>query len=513
MPLPTTNLAWPPVELAQITPVLNAWSAWWTGSPDALRLAYTVGRQATIDRPSQYRGGVAGKLARFYWGRPIGDLRQTHDQTHVPLAADMARTSADLLFADPPTFRVDDKPTQARIDEAVGDYTYATLAGAGEVGAALGGVYLRVAWDKAVDSSAFLSVVNADVAWPEFSWDRLRAVTFWHVVKDTGTVVLRHLERHELDDAGIGLIQHGLYSGTPDRLGHPIPLAEHPATAGLAGGVDEFGYITSGRTPGLNVVYIPNTHPSVAKAFFGLPAAAGWGSSDLDGVEPMLDNLDEVYSSWMRDIRLGKARILLARYMLDDQGPGMGAAFNADQEIFTPLKMAAAESGDAPITDIQFKIRFAEHQATAQEWTEKIIRSAGYSLQTFGENADVAMTATEVAAKQARSLLTRGRKIRAWRPALAQIMGKLLTVDADVFGKPVNTDGLKVEFSAGSQDSPLALAQTALALSTANAASTETLVGLMHPDWDKTKVGEEVARILAEQGMAVPDPFAGPAVP
>lgn len=509
MPLPTTSLPWPPVELAQITPVLNAWSAWWTGSPDALRAAYTTNRQTVVDRPSQYRGGVAGKAARLWWGRPVGDLRQTHDQTHVPLAADMARTSADMLFADPPTFRVNDKNTQDRIDEAVGDYTYATLAGAGEVGAALGGVYLRVAWDKDVDQAAFLTVVNADVAWPQFSWDRLRAVTFWHVVKDTGTVVLRHLERHELDTNGIGLIQHGLYSGTADRLGRAIPLTEHPATEGLAGGVDEFGYITSGRTPGLNVVYIPNTHPSVAKAFFGLPAAAGWGSSDLDGVEPMLDNLDEVYSSWMRDIRLGKARILLARYMLDDQGPGMGAGFNADQEIFTPLKMAAAESGDAPITDIQFKIRFAEHQATAQEWTEKIIRSAGYSLQTFGENADVAMTATEVAAKQSRSLLTRGRKIRAWRPALTDIMGKMLEVDADVFGKSVNIDGLEVEFSPGSQDSPLVLAQTAQALSAAQAASIETLVGLVHPGWDKTKVDEEVVRIAAQQGMAVHDPFAG----
>jgi len=220
----------------------------------------------------------------------------------------------------------------------------------------------------------------------------------------------------------------------------------------------------------------------------------------------MLDNLDEVYSSWMRDIRLGKARILLARYMLDDQGPGMGAAFNADQEIFTPLKMAAAESGDAPITDIQFKIRFAEHQATAQEWTEKIIRSAGYSLQTFGEAGDVAMTATEVNAKESRSLRTRDRKIRAWRPALAQIMGKLLTVDADVFGKSVNVDGLEVEFSTGSQDSPLVLAQTAMALSTAVAASTATLVALVHPDWDDTKVKEECDLILAQQGMAVPDP-------
>jgi A118 family predicted phage portal protein len=447
-------------------------------------------------------------MARFWWGRPTGDLTQVHDQTHVPLAADMARTSADLLFSDPPTFTVKDQATQKRIDEAVGDRTYATLAGAAEAGAALGGVYLRVAWDQDVDDAAFLTVVNADVACPEFSWGRLRAVTFWHVIKDNGSTVLRHLERHELDGNGIGLIQHGLYQGTPTHLGRVIPLAEHPATEGLAGGIDSEGYITSGRTPGLNVVYIPNCEPSVAKAFMGLPAAAGWGSSDLDGVEPMLDNLDEIYSSWMRDIRLGKARILLARYMLDDLGAGMGAAFDADREIFSPLKMAAAEEGDAPITTVQFGIRFAEHQASADEWTAKIIRSAGYSLQTFGEAGDVAMTATEVTAKESRSLGTRDRKIRAWRPALVQSMGKLLSVDASVFGKGVNLDELAVAFTDGSQDSPLALAQTALALFTAQAASTHTLVAMTHPDWDDTKVKAEVALIVGEQPAPAPDPFA-----
>ena len=511
MPLPTQSVAWPPRELSQITPIVTAWSAWWTGQPDALRGVYTTAR-STVDRPSQYRGGVTGRMARFWWGRPSGDLATLHDQTHVPLAADLARTSSDLLFADPPTFRVDDKATQARIDEAVGDRAYATLAGASEAGAALGGVYLRVNWDSDVAQEAFLTSVNADVAWPEFSWGRLRAVTFWHVVEDNGTIVLRHLERHEVGSDGTGLIQHGLYSGTPDMLGRPVPLAEHHATADLVGGIDADGYITSGRTPGLNVVYIPNTDTAVSKAFLGLPAAAGWGSSDLDGVEGMLDNLDEVMSSWMRDIRLGKARILLARYMLDDLGAGAGAGFNADREVFSPLRMAAAESGDAPITTVQFAIRFAEHQATAQEWTEKIIRSAGYSLQTFGENADVAMTATEVTAKQSRSLLTRDRKIRAWRPALVEIMTKLLTVDADVFGKGVNVDGLTATFSDGSQDTPLALAQTALALSTAQAASTETLVALVHPDWEQTAIDEEVARILDQSGAAVAEPFAEPLV-
>ena len=510
MPLPTQSVAWPPAELAQISPIVSSWSAWWTGQPDALRDTYANGRK-TVDRPSQYRGGVTGRMARFWWGRPTGDLTQVHDQTHIPLAADLCRTSSDLLFADPPTFQVDHKATQVRIDEAVGDRLYATLTGASEASAALGGVYLRVNWDSEVADEAFLTSVNADVAWPEFSWGRLRAVTFWHVVQDNGTVVVRHLERHETDRTGLGLIQHGLYTGTPTALGRPTPLAEHRATAGLVTSIDADGYITDGRTQGLNVVYIPNTEPSVSKAFLGLPEAAGWGSSDLDGVEPMLDNLDEIMSSWMRDIRLGKARILLARYMLEDLGAGQGAGFSADREVFSPLRMAASETGDAPITQVQFAIRFAEHQASAQEWTEKIIRSAGYSLQTFGENADVAITATEVSAKQARSLLTRDRKIRAWRPALVEIMTKLLSVDALVFGKSVNPDGLTVTFTDGSQDSPLALAQTALALSTAAAASTETLVALVHPDWDETKVKAEVALITKQTGALVEEPFAEPA--
>lgn len=504
MPLPTTSVAWPPVELAQVTPILTAWDAWWTGQPNALQDVYSTGRATAVNRPAQFRGGVSGRLARFWWGRPVADLTQVHDQTHVPLAADLVRTSADLLFADPPTFTVDDKATQERLDETVGDRTYAALSGAAEAAAALGGVYLRVAHDPGVASAAWLTTINADEAIPEFVWGRLVAVTFWHVVSDNGSTVVRHLERHELI-SGVGVIQHGLYVGTPTQLGRVVPLADHPSTAGLV--VDANAYIVTGRTPGLNVVYVPNCEPSVAKAFRGLPSAHGWGASDLDGIEPLLDNLDEIYSSWMRDIRLGKARILVARYMLENQGPGRGASFNADQEAFTPLTMAASEDGDTPITQIQFAIRFEAHRASAEEWTARILRSAGYSLQTFGEGGDVAQTATEVTARQSRSLQTRDRKIRAWRPALTQIMGKLLEVDAAVFNKAVKVDGLKVTFTDGSQDSILVLAQTALALSTAMAASTATLVGLVHPDWDATAVDVEVALIAGAAPAPAPDPF------
>lgn len=509
MPLPTTPTAWPPKHLEHITPVLTTWSAWWTGDPTSLTNAYqrNTGRPAT--RPSQQRGGVVGALARFWWGRASLDLTQGRDQTHVPLAADIARTSADLLFSEPPGVKVDDKTTQGRLEDVLSDSLFATLTGAAETGAALGGVYLRVVWDHTIANEAFITVVPADEAVPELAWGRLRAVTFWSVVATDGQMVTRHLERHELNTAGLGLVQHGLYVGTAEQLGRAVPLAEHPSTAPLAMSVDALGFIVEGRTPGLAVVYIPNTEAVAAKAFRAIPAAKGWGASDLDGVEPMLDNLDEAYASWMRDLRLGKARLLVAKYMLDDLGAGYGAAFNQDAEVFTALKMAASEDGDAPITEVQFDIRYAEHQATVLEWTNRIIRSAGYSTGTFGENGDIAATATEVIARERRTLMTRGRKIRLWRPALAEIITKLITVDADVFKRSgMDPTGLKLEFPDGIWESPLQAAQTAQALSVAGAASTRTLVALAHPDWDEDVVDKEAALILAEKGTPVADPFA-----
>lgn len=210
----------------------------------------------------------------------------------------------------------------------------------------------------------------------------------------------------------------------------------------------------------------------------------------------------------MRDIRLGKARLLLAQYMLDSNGPGLGAAFDLDRDVYTPLKMAAVEDGDAPITQVQFAIRFAEHKATVDHWTDQIITSSGYSPATFGRDSrGSAMTATEVDAREARSATTRARKIRTWSPALRQIIAKLLEVDAVVFNRGATpADGLRVLFPDAVQQTPEDRAQAAQLLKAAGAASTDTLVRMVNPDWDDVTVGDEVARILAENA-ALPDPY------
>lgn len=534
MPLPRNGTSWPPAALAPITPALTEWDAWYVGTPAALRAVYGAGQGATVveTRTSQRRGGVVGALARFWWGRPVSpsSAQERVDQLHIPIASDIAQASADLIYSEAPVLEVtsdtlgvrlvtdDDGVTtsephadlaalQARLDGYLDDGLVSTLAGGAEVGAALGGRFHRVTWGQ--DGRVFLATVDADAALPEFTWGALTAVTFWHVLtSDTAGVVLRHLERHELDSEGRGVVLHGLYSGTATSLGRAIPLADHPATAGLI--VYEDGAVVAERTPGLLVEYVANQTPN--RRWRKDALGRNLGRSDFDGVEPLMDALDEAYSSWMRDIRNGKGRIIASEVMLEDNGAGKGATFDMDRGVFVGLPgllPSRNDTGGLPIQVVQFAIRVDEHQRTCQQLVEDILRSAGYSAQTFGEGPDsAAMTATEVQSRERRSYLTRSRKLRHEAPALRRLLVKMLRTDAAINGTtPVPDDvSVSVVFGDSAQDSPLGLAQTAQALRVARSASTKTLVRMQHPDWTDDQVEEEVVLIEAADSLA--DPFA-----
>lgn len=294
------------------------------------------------------------------------------------------------------------------MDSYLDDGLVSTLAEGAEVGAALGGRYHRVTWDS---GRVFASTIDTDAAYPTFTWGRLTAVTFWHVLAIDGQAVTRHVERHELDAQGDGVVLHGLYIGTSDRLGQRHPLNQHPATAHLT--VDADGALIGTRTPGLMVEYIPNQTPN--RRWRKDTIGRNLGRSDFDGIEPLMDALDEAYSPWMRDVRNGKGRILAAESMLDDHGPGRGASLDLDRGVFVGLPglLPDRNATALPIQVVQFAIRVEEHLRTCQQLVEDIFRSAGYSAQTFGEGPDsAAMTATEVQSRERRSYLTRNRKLR-----------------------------------------------------------------------------------------------------
>jgi len=508
MPLPQSRTEWPPKALSRVAPKIAEWDAWYTGTPEALRGVYQRGMlSGNITRPSQLRGGVVGTIARFWWGRPMnptGDQERT-DQLHVPIASDVCQASADLLYAEPPTFRspTDSIETNAWLEEQQ-EPVQSVMAIGAEIGAALGGRYHRVTWDRvARPNEVFLTTVDADMALPEFRWDNLIAVTFWKVVARNGNELLRHLERHELDSAGNGIVLHGLYQGDEGNLGQQIPLTDHPSTAALALSVGADGAVVEGRTPGLLVEYFPNQLPN--RVWRGDILGRHLGRSDLDGVEGEMDALDETYSSLMRDVRLAKSRIFIPEYMLSSGKPGAGSVFDVDREVYVPIRSAAPEDGDAQITMNQFQIRVEDHLRVAQELTEVILRSAGYSAQTFGEGTDgMAQTATEIRSRESRSYSTRNRKIRLEKPRLSRMLHKLMLTQQSVY----NTAGLEVselpnvDFVDSLQESPLVAAQTVLALDQARAASIEVKVRTLHPDWTPDQIKTEVTAITDELSQA-----------
>lgn len=502
MPLPAGGTEpWPPPAFEHAFNQISLWSAWYAGNTDELCRIYGAEDGYSFDSTSQarmrnyssqYRGGIVGKLARWFLGEPIpqGERRA---KLHIPLAGDIASKSSRLLFAEPPVFKLEDSGTKDRLDELVDDSVHATLLEAGEVCSALGGTYLRVVWDQELRDRPWLDAVQADSAVPEWRYGLLTAVTFWRVLLNDGKRVMRHLERHER-----GRILHGLYEGTTEHLGKEVPLAQHSETEALE------AEVVTGLKDLLTAVYVPNIKPN--RLWLDNPVAAHLGRSDFQGIEPELDALDEVWSSLLRDIRLAKGRVIVPSVYLETLGAGKGARFDAEREIYAALNMLPDQGGQQ-LTVQQFAIRAEEHLRVAEELTRVIVRGAGHSAQSFGMKDDgQAVTATEVRAELSDSFLTRTHKILYWRPAVAEILETLLAVDAAVFNTKVTPQRPDIEWPDGVAEDPETTARTLQLLHAAEAVSIETRVRRANPDWDDPAVAEEVARIKDETSITVQDP-------
>ncbi|MFF3310490.1 capsid protein [Streptomyces sp. NPDC002952] len=500
MALPSKGTPWPPIHPA-IAADMADWRAWFSANPDRLTYRYLNRHRDNgrfgqpQNRPSQYRGGMVGRVARWFWGEPT-PLGEKRANLHMPLARDIARTSSDLLYSEPPALKAIDKDTQERLETLMDLGMKRSLIGSGETGSALGGSYLRIVWDDDVAERPWISVVHADAAHPEFAHgDILKCVTFWTVLAADGQRVVRHLERHEP-----GVILHGVYEGTEDNLGKPVGLDAYDETRGL----EAVRELPIGKR--LAVSYIPNT--MVAPDWQDLPGAAGLGTSDYQGAETFLSAVDETYTSWMRDIRLAKSRIIVPAQYLAANGPGMGAVWE-DREAFSPMNVPP--NSEQGITLNQFAIRHEEHRSTIEELVGKVIRNAGYSTGTFGDDSGgAAVTATEIKARTARSMSTRARKAELAATGIADIVETLLILEAS--GMFPGVPGVAVErpdvvFQDSVQDDIKTLAETAALMTQAEAASTETKVAFLHPDWDERDQQAEVQRILREAGRLVEDPL------
>lgn len=489
------------------------WSAFYSGDRAALEAAGADTGAQVVQTGRTGFTGIVARVWRRFWGAPVTDATtEPKIKVHVPLAGDIARASADLLFAEPPTIMAgtpspddDDDPavvaTTERLESFLDGGLISTLSGAAETCAALGGVFLRATVD-ATESRVFASRVDADQALPIFRWDRLLSVSFIGVVAREKRTVWRHVETHELQGT-IGIVRHQLYQGTETELGLLKPLTDRPELADIAELVTD-GDVISTRTDGLDVVYVPNVTPNAV--WRTDPAGAKLGAPDIQGSEDLLDRLDHAYSSLLRELDLAKARIVVPEYMLTSQGPGKGQTWDGDREVWSPLNTPPTSNVTPEL--FQPTIRVDDHLKIMQQLTEDILRRSGYSTTTFGEDEAGAMTATEVNSKASRTRLTRGKKIRHWQPQLLRLLRKMIAMEI-AFGYAAGAAPELVSVSwPQPQQAPLELAQMVQAWATAQAVSTEIKVRTIHPDWDDDAVTAEVERIQSELGIgALADPL------
>lgn len=485
------DTSWPPVDVARAQPFYREWLAWYSGDTEALFKVYQSysGARAPHVRPSQYAAGAKGALSRFWHGQPPNGPQR---RLHVPAASDLATISSDMLFADPPGLTLDTAAAgaQSDLEDMVEEsMLLPTLSEAADQCAGAGGIYLRASINLDVSPVPITEALLPDNAVPDFYGPLLRSVTFWTTLTDSGSII-RHLERHEMIN-GRCWISHALFSGAPDRLGRRIPLTDgNDETRRIALLVDDQGMIDTECTK-LDVVYVPNVRPH------RLLRGSMLGRADFQGAEGFLDSMDEAWSSWMRDIRAGKSRIVVPReYLRRAGGPGEGATWDPEQEVYSAINAQAPDTGPPALTVVQFTIRVQEHRDTVAGLWRTITSAAGLDTSDHDTENGPIQTATQVNDKGSRKRATRGKKIKYWTPALQQI----LWVMQELAGRAAQR--VKVEFPDASAPDGQTMAQTLQLLSAAGAASTQTLVEMLHPDWEDTAILEETNRI--EKSAAPP---------
>ena len=493
--LPEPNIRWPPLSNLKEYHKFAEWAAWYSGDPIQLSDVYS----SLVNT-----GDVQGRI----WSDEIEEEVKT--MLHVPLAGDIAGVSADLLFGDPPDVKIpeaheegdsnnqDAIEAQERLEEIIRKAdVYSREIKAAETATALGGCYLKVNWDANFKPFPLFSVAQSDNAIPEFHHGFLRRVLFHTTIESTGVrdntgtvqeasgTYLRHLEYHEP-----GQIQHGLYEGTRNNLGDRIPLDEHWKTSNyepvINTGIDD-----------LLVRYVPNKRPN------RLWRTSSLGQSDYQGIEGIMDALDATYTSWIRDLKLAKARLLVPRNMLEEEDGKL--KFDVDKSVYVALETAPTE--DKKITAQQFDIRSKQHYETAKELMSVAVDNAGYSPQTFGLNIEGrAESGTALRIRERKSVQTKNKKERYFENPLSEIFRLMLEVDNMKGFSEVTPFKPRLTFGPSFRPTLNELADSVDKISRAKAASYEVLVRTLHPDWTEEEVIAEVEKIKDQQGMNVPNP-------
>lgn len=418
---------------------------------------------------------------------------------HIPLPSEIATYSSDLLFGERPKITVENnKKMENRLNKIfVDNKIWQKLSMAGEISAVFGSVYLKVIIDKNLLLSPIVSVVSPDNAYPIFNKGVLTSICF--------------LKEHDLQE-GIarvfetyskGKIETFVYLGDESSLGSKCSLNDFEFTRDI----DEVFLLEENL---FLATFIPNILPNLDGNFFE-------GRSDFSGVIGLFDALDEAYSSWIRDISLGKARLIVpfeylggsSNDLFSELGIDVGFNkrpkvfnFNKEDELYVAMDIDTEGKQVQPVMT-QFDIRSTEHRETCLELLQRIISKCGYSPQSFGLNiSGYSESGVALNIRERKSFLTKSKKENLWGEALVPFFEMLLAIDNIYFQGSLNRENdvkVNIEFSDSITYNATEVAEVIGTLKGSNGISTRTMVEKVHPSWSDAQVEKEVEDIKNEE--------------
>jgi len=139
---------------------------------------------------------------------------------------------------------------------------------------------------------------------------------------------------------------------------------------------------------------------------------------------------------------------------------------------------------------------------------DRIITSSGYSPQSFGLNIQGrAESGTALRIRERKSLKTQQKKAAHFKPRIEDILHLALQVDRLYLNNDTPIEFRpRITFADSIQESMDELSRAVLTISQAEAASIQTKVEMLHPEWGADQVQAEVQRIMDEGGRNVVEP-------
>ena len=476
------GMQWPPMDLERYK--MKEHSTWFSGEAELLANFYFDG---DLKNYMNLNYGVQNN--NRFWARQIRN--NSNFFIHVPVANDIAETSSTFLFGETPIIRFNSnsegmKDNQKQLDDILTKSGfYKRLVEGAEIASAIGGVYIKIAWDSELSEYPIPVIAQPEQAFPEFKFGHLFKVTLVYEVSNDGSKVYRLAET-----ISKGKIENKLYVGSSDNLGKEVPLSACDTTKGMKPSVDTAGVMTC--------VYIPNLLPNK------LDRQSPMGRSDYQGQETLMDALDEVFSAWMVDVQIARGKIHVPEGYIKRLSNGK-TTFNIDTMMYEEMDVDPT-SMSKQIDVTQFDIRAEQFEKTCLNLLDRIITSAGYSPQSFGLNIQGrAESGTALNVRERKSFGTTSKKQSYWEDALKDLVNSMCVIKNTFLGGTMSCElDVNISFMDSVSNNISEVSNSVKMLSDAKAISTDTKVRMVHPEWTDTQVEEEVERILNDESAGMP---------